>query len=103
MRVAPLFGFSVLGGARWRKPSLRSAARLLLSQGDKADGPLGRVGWCHELADRVENAGDRLIVGGELALQSLLQVGKAPGQLLVAGEEVPQPDEGTHDLDVDGD
>ena len=55
------------------------------------------------MADRVEDAGDGLLVRIESSLQALLELGEALGKFLVAGEQVAQPDKGPHDLDVDGD
>jgi len=58
---------SAAGVGRWGRSRVL-AAGLLLRRVDEADGPLGRIGRGHQLADGIEDAGDGLVVGGELAL-----------------------------------
>lgn len=52
----------------------------------------------HELADRREDGGDGLIVGGELLVEARFELVEALGQLLVGSEQLAQLHEGTHDV-----
>lgn len=56
------------------------------------------------MADGIEDAGDSLVLGQELALHAGFQLVEALGQLRVAGEQFAQLHEGAHHLDrqVDG-
>lgn len=70
---------------------------LLLLAGDEADGPFLRCWrWRHQLADGIEDAGDGLILGHELALHAGFQLIEALGQFLVAGEQLAQLHESAH-------
>jgi hypothetical protein len=66
----------------------------------KPDAALLRgLGRSHELADGLEDAGDRLVVDGELALQARFQLIEPFGELLVCEERVPQLHKCAHDVD----
>ncbi len=66
----------------------------LSSVGAKADSSSVGFWWCHELADGVE---DDL----ELGVVFLLKRIELPGEVSMGVEHPAQPDEGTHELDVD--
>jgi hypothetical protein len=63
-----------------------SAPLRRLEVGGKADATALRRRWVHELADRRENGGDRLVVTLELALE----LDELAGQLGVGGTELAQ-------------
>jgi len=48
---------------------------------DESDGPLLWFEWRHQLADRGEDAGDGVVMGGELLLDSCLEFIQALGEL----------------------
>jgi hypothetical protein len=60
------------------------------------------LGWrrVHELTDRREDGGDRLVMSGELLLDACLELIETAGEFLVRGEELPQLHEGAHDIDA---
>jgi len=63
----------------------------------KADLLVRLGGWRHELADRVKERTDGLIV----AFETPLQFAQFAGQGLVGAQHPAKPHEGAHDRDID--
>jgi len=63
---------------------------------------LGGVGLI-SCADRRENCGNRRIVGGELPLETRLELIQLVSERSIGDQELAHTDEGPHDLDVDSD
>lgn len=98
-------GCLALTGSRVRAIAPRAGLylRRCIEIGREADGTgLGR-GRVHELADRLENAGDHLVVIDKLATNACFEFLEPPCELLVGSEQLAHARERSHDLDVDRD
>src|SRR5437016_11240829 len=74
-----------VSGAVWR-PGSRGL--LLFEIGGEADAAMFRRRRVHELADRGEDCGDRLVVGGELFLETRLQLIEFLSELSVRDQQL---------------
>jgi hypothetical protein len=114
--MVPPWGVRGRRQPKLRSQTLTSSSGTQLSHGVLRKGPLFFVEICgeadaallrrrriHQLADRGEDCGDRLIVGRELFLKTRLELIEFFSETSVRGQQLAHTDKGPHDLDVHGD